>query len=189
VVDRLRSIIVCDHPIHPTAQAIIEECRASAAERVRLEVRNSMTWTAGGNRMGVPTYSAVAYVADDSDFSVPAAVTRFRSRPCWSRLRMEVVSDKELHLFFGGWRLMVVLDDDEYVVSEGQETAAAFPNYAHADEVARCRRMVSIYSKDPGPNMDHFNDYLLLVEELVDAFRGFYALDEASENWFDEGRA
>jgi hypothetical protein len=35
-------IVICDHLIHPTAQAVIEECRAAAAAQgVRLEVRKS----------------------------------------------------------------------------------------------------------------------------------------------------
>jgi hypothetical protein len=36
-------LLACEHPIHPAAQAVIEECRASAAARgVRLEVRKSL---------------------------------------------------------------------------------------------------------------------------------------------------
>jgi hypothetical protein len=36
-------IIACEHPIHPKAQSVIEECRNSAgAHGVRLEVRKSM---------------------------------------------------------------------------------------------------------------------------------------------------
>lgn len=36
-------IIVCEHPIHPEAQTVIDECWALAAERgVRLEVRKSL---------------------------------------------------------------------------------------------------------------------------------------------------
>ncbi|MBO0758551.1 MAG: hypothetical protein J2P54_22095 [Bradyrhizobiaceae bacterium] len=38
--DRMTIIIVCDHPIHSRAQAVIEECRvAAAAQGVRLELR------------------------------------------------------------------------------------------------------------------------------------------------------
>ena len=36
-------ILVCEHPIHPRAQAVIEGCRTSAAAQVvRLEVRKSV---------------------------------------------------------------------------------------------------------------------------------------------------
>ena len=41
--ERVAIILACEHPIHPTAQAVIDECRASAAAQgVRLEVRRSM---------------------------------------------------------------------------------------------------------------------------------------------------
>lgn len=41
--DKTSIIIACEHPIHPVAQAVIEECQASATGRgVRLEVRKSM---------------------------------------------------------------------------------------------------------------------------------------------------
>jgi hypothetical protein len=139
--------------------------------------------------MGVPTYSAVAFVADDTDFTIAAAAERFRSRPWASSVRTEVIGDREFHLLFDGWRLLVAFDDDESLADEGRETAEAFPDYAHAAEVAACKKMVSVYSKDPDPDGEHFNDYLLVVEELVDSFRGVYALDEASETWFDEDRA
>jgi hypothetical protein len=38
--DKTTIIISCEHPIHPTAQAVIAECQITAARRgVRLEVR------------------------------------------------------------------------------------------------------------------------------------------------------
>ena len=40
--DKTAIIIACDHPIHPKAQAVIDECRARvAAEGVRLEMEKS----------------------------------------------------------------------------------------------------------------------------------------------------
>lgn len=42
--DKTTIIIACNHPIHPTAQAVIEECQTAAAGRgVRLEVRKLPT--------------------------------------------------------------------------------------------------------------------------------------------------
>ena len=38
--DKCAIIIACEHPIHATAQAVIEECRAQAAAHgIRLEIR------------------------------------------------------------------------------------------------------------------------------------------------------
>lgn len=42
--DKIAIILACEHPIHPKAQGVIEECRAlAAAQGVRLEVQKSMT--------------------------------------------------------------------------------------------------------------------------------------------------
>lgn len=42
--EKVAVIIVCEHPIHPTAQEVIEECRGlAAAQGVRLEVRESIS--------------------------------------------------------------------------------------------------------------------------------------------------
>jgi hypothetical protein len=42
--DKTTIIIICEHPIHPKALAVIAQCRATAAAQgVRLEVRNSVT--------------------------------------------------------------------------------------------------------------------------------------------------
>jgi hypothetical protein len=41
--EKIAIILACEHPIHPKAQAVIDECQATAAaEGVRLEVRKSM---------------------------------------------------------------------------------------------------------------------------------------------------
>jgi hypothetical protein len=41
--DQIAIIVVCEHPIHPQAQAVISECQVSAAAQgIRLEVRKSM---------------------------------------------------------------------------------------------------------------------------------------------------
>jgi hypothetical protein len=39
--EKIAIIIACEHPIHPNAQLVIDECKALAAEqKVRLEVRD-----------------------------------------------------------------------------------------------------------------------------------------------------
>jgi hypothetical protein len=41
--DKCTIIFMCEHPIHATAQAVIEECRADAAAHgIRLEIRKVM---------------------------------------------------------------------------------------------------------------------------------------------------
>ena len=136
----------------------------------------------------MPTYKAVAFIADDSEFTVPLAAERLRALPGVPDLTV-TVAPNELTASFGGWDLHLMVDEGGYVPAEARETAAASPGYRNAAAVARCRRMAAIWSNDPDPEMDHFNDYLLSVEALVDEFRGVYAQDAATGDWFDEGKA
>ncbi len=139
--------------------------------------------------MSSPTYHAIAFIADDSDFTVRRAAERWRSLRGVPDLRVEVASEKESLACFGEWELRLMVDEGGYVPAEARSVAARSPSYRNAVAVGRCQRMASIWSDDPDPDMDHFNDYLLAVEMLVDGFRGVYAQDTASGDWFDEGRA
>ena len=131
------------------------------------------------------SYSAVAFISDESDFAIPVAADRLSSWPGLSSVRIEIVSNRELHLLFQGWRLRIAVEKGGYVPEEARELAEAHSDYRHAREVARCNRMASIWSEDNDSDMNHFNDYLLTVEALVDAFRGVYALDNAAGIWFE----
>jgi hypothetical protein len=132
------------------------------------------------------TYSAVAFITDESDFTIPTAAERLASRPSLSGVRVQVVSERELHLLFDDWRLRIAIEDGDYVPEEAREIAEANPGYEHATDVARCTRMASIWSEDSDPDMDHFDDYLRTVEALVGCFRGVYAQDNAGGEWFQK---
>jgi hypothetical protein len=132
--------------------------------------------------MGCPRYSAVIYLLDGSDFAFPAAVEACRS---WlPESRVEKAGEKEMELYFEDWCLKVAVQDEPFVAEENREFAEASPGYSHAEEIARCRRRLYVWSMDEDPNGDHFNDYLLAVQSIVDTFRGLIAIDEASDEPF-----
>jgi hypothetical protein len=131
-----------------------------------------------------PTYKSIAFIADESDFTLSAISTRLRSMPSHPKLSTKLIGESGLQISFGGWRLQIVVVEGGYVPAEAKELAKANPKYRHAKQVAKCRRMASIWSTDPDPQMDHFNDYLLTVE-IIAAFRGVYAQDDTSGKWFD----
>lgn len=139
--------------------------------------------------MATPTYQAIGFIADGSDFTLARAAERWRALKGVPDLRVEVASAREALASFGGWELSLMVDEGGYVPSEAQAIAGEHPGYRNVAAVARCQRMLSVTSYDPDPDMDHFNDYLLAVEALVFDFRGVYAQDTASGQWFDEGRA
>jgi hypothetical protein len=138
--------------------------------------------------VATPTYQAIAFIADDSDFTAARAAERWRCLPGVPELRVEARSAREVVASFGGWSLRLPVDEGGYVPAEARAVAAEYPAYPNAPAVARCQRMASVTSYDPDPGMDHFNDFMLAVEALVDGFRGVYAHDIASGEWFDEGR-
>lgn len=139
--------------------------------------------------MATPTYEAIGFIADSSDFTVAAVAARWKALRGVPHLRVQVASEREALASFGGWELLLMVEEGGYVSAEAAAVAAECPGYRNAAAVARCRRMLSVTSYDPDPGMDHFNDYLLAVEAVVDEFRGVYARDTASGDWFDEGRA
>lgn len=139
--------------------------------------------------MSSPTYQAIGFVANDSDFTVARAAERWRALRGVDGLAVEVKSEQEALVSFGGWELRLMLGEGEWVLAEARDTAEAHPEYCNAASVAKCRRMISVSSYDPDPNMDHFNDYLLTVESLLFGFPGVYLRDTASGIWYDEGRS
>jgi hypothetical protein len=141
------------------------------------------------SRLATPTYQAIGFITDESDFTVARAAEKWRALRGVPNLRVKVASAREALASFGEWELRLMVDEGGYVPAEVQAIAAECPSYRNAAAVARCKRMLSVTSYDADPDMDYFNDYLLAVEAIVDGFRGVYAQDSASGDWFDEGRA
>ncbi len=131
-----------------------------------------------------PTYRAFVFLSDESDFTIPAAADRLSSRSNLSGVQVERLSDSELHLLFDDWRLKIVEVRGDHVLEEAREIATMHSGCEHADEVARCDRRAEIWSEDPDPDMDHFDDDLLTVEAVIGSFRGAFAIDLASGEWW-----
>lgn len=89
-----------------------------------------------------------------------------------------------MHLLFGGWCLIVALEEYPWIEEESREMAQDHPDQTKASEVARCRRRLAIWSEDPDPGMDHFNDWVLMVECLLRRFPGLLVFDPVSGEWW-----
>jgi Domain of unknown function (DUF3806) len=69
-------ILVCQHPIHAKAEAVIEECRAeAAAQGVRLEIRRSMVSTPSPAPEGNNMEQSIRPVSDDDVAHIMAQQT------------------------------------------------------------------------------------------------------------------
>ena len=121
----------------------------------------------------MPTYQAFAFLQDDSDFDIEVLRQRLVKRfPT-----MKVVhEEKNISLQVLDWKIRVHLADEPFVAQESLEISEYFAQCPLAAEIAECKRRVEICSTDPDPEMEYFNNYIILCETL-ESFRGVILFD------------
>lgn len=119
-------------------------------------------------------YQAFGLLKPDSDFNLEAAAAKLAARlPNFKITRAGngiVASTKD-------WEMHLGLNSEPSVAEESVELA---PRIARSEEEARdiasCNRRVEVSSDDPDPQMEHFNDYLIVVE-VMQSFKGVISID------------
>ena len=121
----------------------------------------------------MPTYQAFAFLQDDSDFDIEVLRQRLVKRlPA-----MKVVQEgKNISLQVSDWEIYVHLADEPFVAQESLEISEYFAECPLAAEIAECKRRIEICSTTPDPEMEYFNDYVILCETL-EGFRGVLLFD------------
>jgi hypothetical protein len=120
-------------------------------------------------------YRALGLLRPDTDFTLDAAAARLGAKfPGFTVARegnQIVVSKSE-------WWIAVALVSGDYVreETEGLVGHLAGIEPAEADLLARSDRRVELWTEIPDPFMEHFNDYLTLVEVLK-SFGGVLVVD------------
>lgn len=129
--------------------------------------------------MSQPSYAAVLYIEDSSNFTL-AAAAKALEQPGRPRL----TDDKQIDLTFKRFRLTIALEDTPDTVEVIQSSfPAEETNDPRAERAKRCRRRIYLWSRDRDDDMDHFNDYVITIGILEDAFPGLIPQDDASGNW------
>ncbi len=123
--------------------------------------------------MGSATYEALGLLEEGSDFTIAEVGKRLASRfPGWV-----VRTDKnQIGLSSAGWLITLAINEEPSVVDESREIAEALADSPEAAAVARCSRRVEVISDSPDPDMEHFNDYLIVVE-VLQSFKGVVVVD------------
>ena len=123
--------------------------------------------------MSMPTYQAFAFLQDDSDFDIEVLRQRLVKRLS----AMKVVQEgKNISLQVSDWEIYVHLADEPFVAQESLEISEYFAECPLAAEIAECKRRIEICSTTPDPEMEYFNDYVILCETL-EGFRGVLLFD------------
>ena len=84
-----------------------------------------------------------------------------------------------------GWAFQVAYEAGPHVLEESMEIAEHHhgPDRPDLDRIAACRRRITVTGNED-PNMDHFNDYLLL-EEVFKKLPGVILFDPQERAFVD----
>ncbi|WP_439621107.1 hypothetical protein [Gemmata sp.] len=120
-------------------------------------------------------YRACGLIKSDTDFTLDEAFARLKAKfPGHTVTR---AADRVV-VAQGNWSIMMTVLSGPDVRDETQGIADKIAGLEQAETEAYVAtgRRVEASSDDPDPFMEHFNDYLLVVEVLK-SFRGLLAVD------------
>jgi hypothetical protein len=127
------------------------------------------------SRDEVEMYRAIGLLQSHSDFSLEEAESRLRAA-----LPTHVVSrtGDTLTAAQGNWWIAVALASGSELrdETEGLVSKLAGLEPAEAELYVNSEKRVEVWTDEPDPFMEHFNDYLSVVEVLK-SFRGLLAVD------------
>lgn len=118
-------------------------------------------------------YRAYGLLLPNSDFSLSAAAQKLAQQ--FPDAAIEQV-DQRLRLTKGDWEIHLTLRQGPDVLEESRRIAEHIGGAEDELGITTCERRVEIESDVPDPEMDYFNDYLLVLE-TVQSFQGVVGVD------------
>lgn len=124
--------------------------------------------------MGYTPYRTMVLIPDGHSLTFLDLVGRLQNKfSGQSGFDVQVNTSGVIAVGRNGWSLRVYWEDQPHVVIESREIAERFvTDDTDRAIVAACRSRITT-AGDPDPGMDHFNDYvyvLEILEEISDAF-------------------
>lgn len=127
--------------------------------------------------MAYTYYRLLAFIPKGAALSFDQVYERLQRK--FSRIKGAVVERPEanhIQLKFDEWLFHVHLEDEPHVAIESEEIAGMFKNKRPDWEViASSDKRISTHAM-PDPNMDHFNDYVFVME-VLEAIPELYIFD------------
>jgi hypothetical protein len=125
-------------------------------------------------------YRAFGLLRSDTDFTLDAAQARLTAKFPGFTLTREA---NQIVVSKGEWWIALALVSGEYVreETEGLVGHLAGIEPGEADALAASDRRIELWTDVPDPFMEHFNDYLYVIEVLK-SFNGLLAVDPNERN-------
>ena len=118
-------------------------------------------------------YQAFGLLKPDTDFSLESAALKLAAKfPGWQLQR----GDNLVTLAKDDWEIHMTVNRGPEVLQESRDMAETIAGEVDGAEIASCASRVEVASDIPDPEMDHFDDYLGVIEVLM-SFRGLIAVD------------
>ena len=118
-------------------------------------------------------YQAYAFLRLDTDFTLDAAAQKLAAKfPALSQEKEE----NRLRLSSPTWEIHLKVVEGALVQQEARDIAQHIGGTEDELGLGTCTRCVQVASDVPDPEMEHFNDYLLVIE-VLQSFRGVIAVD------------
>ncbi|MCI0379692.1 MAG: hypothetical protein L0215_18970 [Gemmataceae bacterium] len=118
-------------------------------------------------------YQAFGLLKPDTNFTLAAAAKKLAGTfPGW---KLEQ-APSQITLSKDAWEIHLRMRDGPEVLEESRRIA---DHIGGADEelgISSCSRRVEVASDMPDPEMDHFNDYLMVIE-VLQSFQGLIPVD------------
>jgi hypothetical protein len=118
-------------------------------------------------------YHAYGLLLPKSDFTLAAAAKKLAS--VFPAMKQKQ-TDRSITLSSGDWDIHLTLEDGPDVLEESIRIADHVGDAEGEVGIATCNRRVDVASDDPDPEMDHFNDYLQIIE-VLQTFVGVIPVD------------
>jgi hypothetical protein len=118
-------------------------------------------------------YQAYGLLKPDSDFTLAEAAKRLAEKfPDHS----VVHNDEKLMLSSKNWDMQLTLVTGPHVLQESREIEEKIGGDEDDLGIANCDRRVEVSSDVSDPEMEHFNEYLFVIE-VLQSFKGIIAVD------------
>jgi hypothetical protein len=118
-------------------------------------------------------YQAYGLLKPDTDFTLAAAAQRLVAKlPQYAVAQ----ADQRLTISSKDWEIHLVLNAGPEVIEEARQLEEGIGGAQDDLGINACTRRVEVSSDTPDPEMEHFGDYLSVIEVLK-SFRGVIAVD------------
>ena len=118
-------------------------------------------------------YHAYGLLLPSSDFTLAAAAPRLAK--VFPALQ-QTQSDGKLSLTSPAWEIHLTLEQGPEILEESRRIAEHVGGTEDELGIRTCERRVNVMTDVPDPEMEHFNDYLQVIE-VLQSFKGVIPVD------------